>query len=128
LVRGTIDATMLPEGRFGRFQLTEVWAPRGPGTASGQFVKVEPTGVPYPADPYARFRERKLNSIAVADLAEIDWTASGATGAVLRKAIAQRAFDALIIVGDRYSVSGPDGTAKARTATQFYTRLTERST
>jgi hypothetical protein len=128
LVRGTIGKVTLPAGTFGRFRPTEAWIGQGPNVADGPFAMVEETGVRCITTPCPFFREKKLNSSATASLAEIGWDASGATEEQIGTAIAQMFTNNVIIAGDRYTVSGPGGTGKARTATQFYTRVLDEKT
>lgn len=128
LVRGTIGRVETPVGVFGQFRPTEAWIGHGPNLPDGPFAMVEDTGVRCITTPCASFREKKLNSSASATLAEIGWDASGATDEQIGDAITQLFVNGAIISGDRYTVTGPGGTAKARTATQFYTRVLDEKT
>lgn len=128
LVRGTIAKVTLPAGKFGEFRPTEAWIGQGPNGPDGVFAKVEETGVRCITTPCPFFREKKLNSSLTASLAEIGWDASGASEDAIGNAITQIFVNDLIISGDRYTVTGPGGTGKARTATQFYTRVVDAKT
>lgn len=126
IVRGEIeDLTFADWGNLGRLRATEAWiAGAAAGEPDGIFVRVEQTGIRCVAAPCADKAEYKLNSSLSARIADVDFTPSGATDAELEHAYAGLLGEAdgggLIIVGDRYRVSGPAGRAKARTATQFY--------
>lgn len=128
LVRGTMGRVNTPVGVFGKFRVTEAWIGQGPNAPDGPFAKVEETGVRCITTPCPFFREKKLNGSATASLAEIGWDASGADEETIGKAIEQLFLNDVIISGDRYTVTGPGGQGKARTATQFYTRVLDEKT
>lgn len=121
VVRGTIAKRIWPGvGTFGEFRPTEAWIGQGPNAPAGPFAKVEGTGVRCITYPCPFFREKKLNSSATAMLAEIGWDRSGASEEAIGHATAQLFVNDVIIAGERYTVTGPGGHGKARTATQFY--------
>jgi hypothetical protein len=128
LVRGTFGRVSTPAGVFGTFNPTEAWVGQGPNDPDGPFAKVEETGVRCITTPCPFFREKKLNGSATENLAEIGWDASGADEETIGKAIEQLFINDVIISGDRYTVRGPGGKGKARTATQFYTRVLDEQT
>ena len=109
-------------GRLGNLRPTEAYVGKGPNAPEGVFVKVEETGVRCWAAPCPFFKEYKLNGSGTVSLAEIGWDDSGAADDVVGKAIEAIFAHDLIIAGDRFTVTGPAGTGKARTATQFYIR------
>ena len=128
LVRGTIARKTHPAGVFGTFRPSEAWLGQGPNVPDGPFAMVETTGVRCITTPCPFFREKKLNSSATANLGEIGWDASGATEEQIGAAIEQLFTNDVIIAGERYTIRGPGGTGKARTATQFYTRVLDEKT
>ncbi len=124
LLRGTVVGKNYGGsiGRYGEFKPTEAWLGQGPNAPSGPFAIVEETGVRCISAPCNSFREKKLNSSAQASIAELGWDASGADADQISNAITELFVRDLIIAGDRYTVHGPGGSAKARTVTQFYAR------
>ena len=129
LVRGSIEDNVFADwGNLGRFVVTEGWtAGAADGAADGIFVMVEQTGIRCIAAPCADKAEKKLNSVLRAMISELDFTPSGATDAELEAAYAGLLPEAgpggLIVAGDRY-IDRVDGRkAKARTVTQFWTRI-----
>jgi hypothetical protein len=126
LVRGTFDKREWPGvGMFGDFHPREAWLGQGPNIPDGPFAMVEDTGVRCVTWPCSFYREKKLNSSASALLAEIDWEASGAGEDAIARAIDDLFTNNVIIAGGRYTVRGPGGAGKARTATQFWLRATD---
>jgi hypothetical protein len=115
-------------GRFGEFKPTEAWLGQGPNAPSGPFAIVEETGVRCSSAPCNSFREKKLNSSAAAPLAELGWDEAGVDDAQIGRAITELFVRNVIIAGDRYTVRGPGGSAKARTVTQYYTRARDLKT
>jgi hypothetical protein len=123
LVRATIGRKAWAGiGTFGELRPTEAWLGQGPGDADGVYVKVSETGVRCFTTPCNSFRELKLNGSGAAVLAELGWDESGADEETIGAAINELFEHDLIISGDRYTVRGPGGTAKARTVTQFFVR------
>ncbi len=126
LVRGTFGRRTWPGvGVFGDFSPTEAWIGHGPNPADGPVVMIEATGVRCATWPCPSYREKKINGSATASLAEIGWDASGADDEAIGRAIAEVHGGLAIIAGRRYTVRGPGGTGKARTATQFWLRATD---
>ncbi len=112
-------------GLFANLNPREAWIGQGPNAAEGPLAKLEDSGVRCITTPCPSLRERKLNSSANAMLAEVGWQSSGATDEQIGDALDKMHTDGLIIAGARYTVSGPGGSAKARTVTQFYLRATD---
>ncbi len=126
LVRGTFGRRTYEQvGTFGEFRPTEAWLGQGPNAPVGPFAMVEDTGVRCFTFPCNSMREKKLNSSASAYLAEIGWDVSGATEEAIGAGVNALVENAVIIAGERYSVRGPGGRGKARTATNFYVRATD---
>jgi hypothetical protein len=126
LVRGTFARRDWPGvGTFGEFRASEAWLGQGPNVPAGPFAMAEDTGVRCFTFPCNSIREKKLNSSASGYLAEIGWDASGADEEAIGNAGTKLVTDGVIIAGERYTVSGPGGRGKARTATQFYFRATD---
>lgn len=112
-------------GTFGEFRATEAWLGQGANLPTGPFAMAEDTGVRCFTFPCNSIREKKLNSSASAYLAEIGWDASGADEETIGTAATKLVDDAVIISGERYTVTGPGGRGKARTAEQFYFRAVD---
>ncbi len=115
-------------GVFGELRPTEAWIGQGPNPPTGPFAKVELSGVRCSTTPCPLFREKKLNSSASANLAELGWDASDATEELVGFAQGDMLDNKIIIAGDRYTVTGPGGRMAARTVNQFYTRATDSRT
>lgn len=124
LMRGTLVAKSFGTaiGRLGEFKPTEAWLGQGPNAPSGPMAIVEETGVRCISSPCNSFREKKLNASAAASIAELGWDTADVTDDQIGNAITELFVRDIIIAGDRYTVHGPGGSAKARTVTQFYTR------
>lgn len=129
LVRGEIvDNVHADWGNLGRFVASEGWqAGAAAGSADGIWVKVEQTGIRCFAAPCADKSEKKLNSVLHAMISELDFAPSGATDGEIEAAYAallpESGPGGLIIAGDRYTDRVDGRTAKARTVTQFWTRI-----
>ncbi len=125
LLRGEVVAQTYGEfGNLGRFVASEAWqAGSAAGVIDGVFVKVELNGVRCAAAPCPDKSELKLNSVRTANIADLDLEASGATEDELVPAYEAFTGPGVIVVGERYTVRGPGGRAKARTANQFWTQL-----
>lgn len=122
LMRGTVATKTFAAGKFGEFKPTEAWLGQGPNAPSGPLAIVEETGVRCITTPCNSFREKKLNSSAEAMLAELGWDHADVSDEMIGTAITELFVRDVIIAGDRYTVRGPGGTAKARTVTQYFTR------
>jgi hypothetical protein len=129
IVRATAVKKNYPRvGSFAELRPTEAWVGHGPNVASGVFVKVELSGVRCITTPCPSFHEAKLNASTRANLAELDWSTSGATDEQIGAAQDDMLTNNLIIAGDRYTATGPAGRMAARTVTQFYQRVTDAKT
>ena len=127
LVRATISKRDWGSGlgKFAHLNAREAWIPQGPNEADGPVAKLEDSGVRCITFPCPSLREKKLNSSAAAALAEVGWEDSNATDEQIGTALDKMHTDGLIISGTRYTVTGPGGTGKARTVSQFYLRATD---
>lgn len=114
-------------GLWPELRPAEAWPGQLPVVHDGVLVKIEDTGVLCKTYPCASFRERKLNSSLRADLGDLGWDESGATDEQIGEALDQMHSTGLIISGDRFRVTGPAGSAKARSVTQFWLRATNES-
>ena len=112
-------------GSFAELRATEAWVSQTDAEATGPIAKIEDSGVRCIAAPCPSLREKKLNSSAHADIADLGWDRSGATDEQIGEALERMHTDGLIVAGSRYTVSGPAGEAKARTVTQFWLRITD---
>ncbi len=127
LVRGTISRVDWGNGlgKFGNLNPREAWIGQGPNAAEGPLAKIADSGVRCITWPCPSINEKKLNSSAAASLAELGWEHSGATDEQIGNALDKMHTDGLIIAGSRYTISGPGGTGKARTVTQFFLKATD---
>lgn len=112
-------------GKFAHLNVREAWLPQGPNAPEGPVARVEDSGIRCITFPCPSLREKKLNSSATASLAELGWAESNATDEQISNGLDKMATDGLIIAGTRYTVTGPGGSGKARTVSQFYLRATD---
>jgi len=122
-----VRATVAPKqwstiGTFAELRPTEAWLSQGPNEATGPIVKIEDSGIRCITAPCPSLRERKLNSVLKADLAELGWDESGASERLIGTAMERLYKDGLIVAGYRYMLGGG---YKARTVTQFWFRATD---
>lgn len=129
LVRATISKRDWGNGlgKFAHLKAKEAWIPQGPNAATGDgpLAKVADSGVRCITFPCPSVNEKKLNSSAAASLAELGWHEANATDDQISTALDKMHTDGLIISGARYTVSGPGGSGKARTVTQWWLRATD---
>lgn len=127
LVRATIGSMYWGNdlGTFGVLNPREAWIAQGPNEADGPLAKIEDSGIRCITYPCGSLKEKKLNSAVIATIAELGWDRSGATDEQIGTALEKMATDGLIVSGDRYTVTGPAGDAKARTVAQFWLRATD---
>jgi hypothetical protein len=125
VVRGWIERRTYPgHGNLGRFVVSEAWvAGSAEGYDEGVFVRAGGNGVTCITYPCSSIHEAKLNSNQHADIADLDFWYSGATEDEIAGAWQALASDGLIVVGYRYTATGPAGDAKARDVSQFWTRV-----
>lgn len=126
IVRGRFAPTnsTTPDPSLGRFVVTEAWVAQGNVPAQGAFVRVKDNGVRCLVAPCPSITEKTLNTSLVTSIAEIDWAPSGLDDRQISAASAELSTPGgILIAGFRYTVHGPGGTAKARTATAVYARL-----
>lgn len=126
IVRGRFAPTnsTTPDPSLGRFVITEAWEAEGSVPAQGAFVRVENNGLSCLVAPCPSITETTLNTSLVTGIAEIDWAPSGLSDREVSAQIAAMSTPGgILIAGDRFTVNGPGGTAKARTATAVYARL-----
>jgi hypothetical protein len=127
LVRGFLDEAVFPGGgdrTFGTLSVTEAWVAGTTNDAEGPYLHAEFTPLACITFPCPSIRERKLNSDLSAMIADLDFTQMGATDAEMTAASqALHSDEGVIVTGYRTEVTGPAGAAKAREATQFFTRL-----
>lgn len=126
IVRGRFAPTnsTTPDPSLGRFVITEAWQAEGSVPAQGAFVRARDNGRRCLVAPCPSITETTLNTPLVTDIAAIDWAPSGLSDREISAQIALMATPGgILIAGNRFTVSGPGGTAKARTATAVYARL-----
>lgn len=121
---GKTNSTVQPE--LGRFIVTEVWLSESDAIASGVFVRVKDSGVRCIAAPCESTIEKGLNTSRSAMIADIDFTDANVTDGVLEQ-VGEDLFtpSGVIIAGDRYKFTQEGRSARGRTATAVYRRVTE---
>ncbi len=90
---------------------------------AGKFRRVDSTGLECVTYPCPVFHEAFLNHFFQRDIAEVDLANSGATNAQVADGFAELDESGLLVVGTKYSVSGPGGTMPAVSANEFYSRV-----
>jgi hypothetical protein len=124
IVRGRMRHKLYGSFDGGRFAATEAWAGDSGAAPSGRFVRVEDDGVTCFTDPCIHLTEQRLNRGTTAGIADLDFSTSGASAAEITDALlATLSEDGVIVAGERITVSGPAGTAPARSVTAHYLRL-----
>jgi hypothetical protein len=124
VVRGDLSNGLVNGKKVGHFTATEAWqAGAAAGAPDGVWVELEDNGIRCITAPCPSTTEHKLNSVLTANLADLDYSPSGATDDEIQKASDGYARDGLIIVGDRYYTTINGHSAKGRTVTQFYTKV-----
>jgi len=120
IVRGDLSTQSVVGHQVGLFTATEAWqAGAATGAPEGVWVEAKDNGNRCITTPCPDMTEHKLNSVLAANIADLDFSPSGATDDEIAKAWDGYAKDGLIVVGDRYF----EGKYKGRTVTQFYTRM-----
>jgi hypothetical protein len=117
LVRGSL----LPAANDAGLTLhpTEIWVASQPEWVEGVFTLVQDNGLRCVTAPCPSLTERRLNSNLSANIADVDFEASGAEAELIERAQSDLFDDGVIIVGYRYYF---DGRAKGRTANKFFTK------
>jgi hypothetical protein len=124
VLRGDLANVTIAGHRVARFTATEAWQAGIDGAEpDGVWVELNINSVRCIDRPCNSITERKLNSTLSADIADLDWSASGATDDEMAKAQEALAAGTLIIAGDRTYLTEHGRTAKARTVTQFFTKM-----
>jgi len=132
IVRGRFakaqQSSSLPS--WGRFVVTEAWVAEGSMPSDGVFARVMDNGIRCIAAPCPTLTEKGLNESRSANIAGVDFSASGLTDREVQGFFDSFATDAggAIIVGDRYTVRENGRTAKGRTAVNAYHRLADATT
>lgn len=123
ILKGTIGKRTYGASTLGVFHATEAWLGGTTSTPDGVFVKLHDNGVRCIAAPCPTLTEKKLNSSRTANIADVDYSLSGASDREIESIAAHYFDDGVIIAGDRYTVKQNNRTAKGRTATQYWTRV-----
>jgi hypothetical protein len=124
LLRGDVETRLLvPEG-LGVLVVREAWRAVGDGQPDGLFVRIEDAGIRCIAAPCESMHEQKLNSQLSALIAEVDVAAIDASEEDVAEAMMAIDAGGLIVAGERSTVTGPAGEARARAATQIWARVT----
>lgn len=128
MMRGRFAPTnsTTPRPELGRFVITEGWVADGNAVADGTFVKVKDNGLRCLVAPCPSLTEAAVNTPRSADIAEIDWTLAGLSDDQLEECMQSLSTpEGIMVAGDRYRVQENGSTAKGRTATIAYRRLTD---
>jgi hypothetical protein len=127
VVRGGLASTNgTPRPELGRFVISEAWVAEGEGVSEGAFVRVKDNGLRCFAAPCPSLSETTLNTPRATNIAELDWTPSGLTDREIETLTGLLSSpDGILIAGDRYTVQENGQTAKGRTVTNAYVRLSD---
>jgi hypothetical protein len=127
IVRGRFaktNSTVRPE--LGRFVVTEVWLAQTDSPADGVFVRAKDIGVRCISAPCASTLEKGLNGSRSANIAGIDFTGAQLDDRLLETVQGELFTDhGILFAGDRYTVHENGRTAKGRTATAVYLKVTQ---
>lgn len=127
IVRGRFEPTnATPRPELGQFAISEAWVAEGDGVSEGEFVRVRDNGLRCFAAPCPSLTETTLNTPRSTDIAQIDWSPSGLSDREI-EAFTQllSSPDGILIAGYRYRFQENGQTAKGRTATAAYHRLSD---
>lgn len=127
IARGRFEPTnTTPRPAMGRFVIGEAWVAEGVAVSAGVFVKLKDNGLRCFAAPCPNLTEKTLNTPRVADIAELDWTPSGLSDRQIEGlSAAMYGSEGILVAGYRYTVHDSGSTAKGRTATAAYHRLSD---
>lgn len=127
IVRGVFSPTnATPRPELGRFVISEAWVAEGAGVSEGAFVRIKDNGLRCFAAPCPSLTETTLNTPRTTNIAELDWTPSGLSDREIEGFIGLLASpDGILIAGHRYTVHENGQTAKGRTVTNAYHRLSD---
>jgi hypothetical protein len=125
IVRGRFEPTnTTPQPQLGRFVIGEAWVAQGDVPSSGEFVQLKDNGLRCFVAPCPSLTENTLNTSRSTSIAEVNWMPARLTDAA-RDACVQAMYgpDGVVVAGDRYTVKVNGSSAKGRTATAAYVRL-----
>lgn len=121
IVRASLGSQVFSEaGALGTLSVTQAWGAEGPNQPAGTYTLVESTDIRCVTFPCPIFREHKLNALVNSDLADLGWDSSGSSPEQIDEAARVLETTRIIVVGERYWVSGPGGGGKGRTVTQYF--------
>jgi len=127
ILRGRFAATnTTPRPELGRFVISEAWVAEGDGVSEGAFVRVKDNGLRCLVAPCPSLTETTLNTPRTTNIAELDWSPSGLTDREI-EGLTDRLFspDGILVAGRRFTVHENAQTAKGRTVTNAYERLSD---
>ncbi len=127
IVRGGFAPTnTTPRPELGRFVIREAWVAEGEAVSQGAFVRIRDNGLRCFAAPCPSLTETTLNTPRSTNIAALDWTPSGLSDRQI-EALTEllSSPDGILIAGKRYTVHENDQTAKGRTVTAAYHRLSD---
>ena len=127
IVRGVFAPTnTTPRPELGRFVISEAWVAEGAGVSEGAFVRVKDNGLRCLVAPCPSLTETTLNTPRTTNIAELDWTPSGLSDREIEGLTGLLSSpDGILIAGHRYTVHENGQTAKGRTVTNAYERLSD---
>lgn len=129
IVRGRFAPAGVNEASasLGRFIVTEAWVAEGDGAqADGVFVRVKDAGVRCISSPCESMIERGLNTSRTAGIAAVDFSEAGLSDEQQAE-LGYQMFEpgGIIVAGHRFTVRENGRTARGRTATVAYRRVTD---
>jgi len=127
ILRGEFAPTnTTPRPELGRFVISEAWVAEGDGVSEGAFVRVKDNGLRCLVAPCPSLTETTLNTPRTTDIAELDWTPSGLSAREI-EGLTELLFSpaGILVAGHRYTVYENGQTAKGRTVTVAYERLSD---
>jgi hypothetical protein len=127
ILRGEFAPTnATPRPELGRFVIREAWVAEGEGVSEGAFVRVKDNGLRCLVAPCPSLTETTLNTPRTTNIAELDWRPSGLSDREI-EGLTELLFspDGILVAGHRFTVHENAQTAKGRTVTNAYERLSD---
>jgi hypothetical protein len=128
MLRGNIRAKKYGSfGNLGEFNASEAWIGQGDAPVTGIFYRVKDNGLRCIAAPCPTYHEAKLNSAAHRNIAELDFSATGADQKEIDAAYqALFSTEGVLVAGSHFTVTGPAGRGLGLKASQFWIKVKSR--
>lgn len=123
LMRGKLGTEAWQKGKFSELVVSAVWKAQTESTATGQFYRVENSGIVCITYPCDTLKETKLNTTSTKNIAGLDLSPTGASSELQAQAWDELNALGLMVAGTHGTTTGPGGTGTTIVASQFYTAV-----